>query len=130
MEGLGTTYLFVYGTLQHHGPNHHFLGDSVFLGEVVLHGYSLYHLKEGYPGIIPNLDYSVLGELYEVSSNVLSDIDRLESNGFLYQRVEVVVHSIHPPRKLITAQTYVYLHSVAHADQDTRRMAHWRGGDD
>lgn len=85
--------VFVYGTLKHGHGNHRLLAGSVFLGSketmhplfvMVGHGIPfVYHVEEG---------WRISGELYEVDDEVLKDLDRLESNGSLYERRPVLLN--------------------------------------
>ncbi len=55
--------VFVYGTLMKNCYNHdYFLKDQKHLGQAVLPGYALYNLGS-FPGIIPDNEEFVMGEL-------------------------------------------------------------------
>jgi len=78
--------VFVYGTLMNNCYNHErYLKGQKYLGQAVLVGYALYNLGS-YPGIIPDEEEKVLGELYEIDQQILKRLDVLEGNGHLYIR--------------------------------------------
>lgn len=81
--------IFVYGTLKKGYHNNVLLNGTTPLGEHVLPGYKL--LDAGFPVATPSADHSVLGEVYEIAdtSPNLQWLDRLESNGRMYNRTEV-----------------------------------------
>ena len=97
--------LFVYGTLMTGIYNHASLENSIFIGSgITVDKFSL-HVS----GTIPFLhddsrDYQVLGELYEVESKVLGEIDFLESNLDWYTREEI---DVNVDGKIYTAWIYV-----------------------
>ena len=62
-----------------------YLKEQKYLGQAVLPGYALFHLGI-FPGIIPDLEEKVLGELYEIDGGTLERLDILEGNGRLYNR--------------------------------------------
>ncbi len=83
--------IFVYGTLMKDRYNHdRYLKEQRYLGQAVLPGYALFDLGS-FPGIIPDVDEKVLGELYEIDSKALERLDILEDNGRLYNRETVEV---------------------------------------
>lgn len=86
--------VFVYGTLKQGFGNHRLLADATYLGKAVttlpckLAGY-------GVPFVWPHADgLPVQGEVYEIGDpetnqlarNRLTRLDRLESNGYVYDR--------------------------------------------
>jgi len=72
--------IFVYGTLLQGGSNHHILQAGEGRGPVpaALEDYALYQVTPWYPGIVPKPGRKVLGEVYEVSPELLTRLDRLE----------------------------------------------------
>lgn len=82
--------VLVYGTLMKDRSNHRYLKDQKYLGQAVLPGYAMFDLGQ-FPGIIPELEDKVLGELYEIDSETLERLDILEGNGQLYNRETVEV---------------------------------------
>jgi gamma-glutamylcyclotransferase (GGCT)/AIG2-like uncharacterized protein YtfP len=112
--------LFVYGSLmQGRKANTRFLASTQdnFLGEAVLTGYRLYDLSF-YPAILaddsicdqcPTAPALVFGELFIVDQAALTEIDRYEGEGNLYERrsVEVLCQG-----QQQLAWTYVYLRPI------------------
>ena len=102
-------YVFVYGSLLKGEYNHnYYLNDSKYIGEAKINNYKLYDLGS-YPGIKPENEVSVLGELYLVDYNELVELDVLEGNGSLYNRKIVKCDS---KRNQFCAYTYEYNHSI------------------
>lgn len=97
--------VFVYGTLLSTNLRAHVLKTSRFLQVDELQGYAMYHLGH-YPGIQEDPSEKIKGELYEVSDEILKELDRIEGEGFLYKRVTVSLQSSHQ------AYVYVYLGEV------------------
>ena len=85
------TIIFVYGTLMRGRRNHGLIGDCEYLGQGEIRSYAMYDLGS-YPGIVPADDrHTVLGEMYRVPPEKLSDLDWLESEGVLYDRTDVTI---------------------------------------
>ncbi len=80
--------VFVYGTLQKGEPNHDLLADSRFLGEATPPDYTLFDLG-GFPATCPDGFTSVLGEVYEVSQEVLEALDALDGHPNWYIRIRL-----------------------------------------
>lgn len=60
--------LAVYGTLKKGFPNHHFLGDSPFIGNYITEPqYTMYSLG-GFPAITLGGDTAIYTEMYDVKS--------------------------------------------------------------
>jgi gamma-glutamylcyclotransferase (GGCT)/AIG2-like uncharacterized protein YtfP len=83
--------LFVYGTLKSGFWNHHYLEDSEYLGKAeTKEKYAMY--VGGIPFVVKGQKVSTIkGEVYEVSKDVLKEIDRLEGHPFAYRREKVKV---------------------------------------
>lgn len=47
----------------------------------------MYHVSN-FPGIVQDCNDHVLGELYKINDGVLEALDSLETEGFMYSRVE------------------------------------------
>ena len=84
-EYFNTRKVFVYGTLMKGEPNHHFLENSIRLGNAAVEGYEMYNVGGYYPAIVPG-NKKILGELYEVPEYDMASIDMLEGEGSLYIR--------------------------------------------
>jgi gamma-glutamylaminecyclotransferase len=92
------TKVFVYGTLKRGYGNNRLLADAQFLS-VAWTRRKFRMLDVGFPVLRPyeDQDYykaSVEGELYECDDRTLEALDRLESEGRMYDRkiIEVVVN--------------------------------------
>ncbi|WP_424160298.1 gamma-glutamylcyclotransferase family protein [Thermocrinis sp.] len=85
MIGLNTkTYLFVYGTLKRGGTRNWLLEGFPFLGRAKAKGFVLYDLGP-FPAMVPGAGL-VYGEVYEVSEEILRDLDWIEGVPILYRR--------------------------------------------
>ena len=124
MDPMGKRIVFVYGTLQFNFRNHGVLENSPFHGQGVLSGYALYHLPQGYPGIVVDPNGKVRGELYEVSASTLAELDRFEGEGYLYRRTGVMV-TIEGQERPVHADVYGYLQPVFPEWKDPHAIAHW-----
>lgn len=83
------TRIFVYGTLLQEESNHHLLAGARFLGTGATEPeYSLVDLGP-YPAMIPYGRSSVVGEIYEVSPEILEKIDELEGHPEWYRRTSI-----------------------------------------
>jgi gamma-glutamylcyclotransferase (GGCT)/AIG2-like uncharacterized protein YtfP len=83
-----TTEVFVYGTLKKGGSNHHFLKDSDFVRHEILKDHAIYQPNQfGFPLLIESKGDKVYGEVYRITSTTLAKLDMLESEGYLYTRV-------------------------------------------
>lgn len=106
--------LFVYGTLMKNCCNHKlYLSGQRYLGQAVLPGYALYNLGS-YPGVVPDRDEKVLGELYEIDPSILEELDIFEDNGDLYMRrkAKVLWHDA-----VLDAEVYVWNGPVCARDR-------------
>jgi len=80
-----STRVFVYGTLKRGHGNNYRLARSPLVGRATTMG-RWAMLDGGFPVALSGDDGFIVGEVYEVSPNVLADLDRLESNGRMYRR--------------------------------------------
>ncbi len=104
--------LFVYGTLKKGECNHHkYLSGASFEGNYYLDQYVLYELGS-FPGMVPDEEGCVIGEVYCISPEQLKAIDELEGEGRLYKRQIVEVKSIKEDTPYKEVYTYVYLGDV------------------
>lgn len=76
--------VFVYGSLLSGLRLNPCLQTSKFISKDSISGYSLYDLGS-FPGIVRGTG-KVVGEVYEISLDVLKELDRVEQNGYLYIR--------------------------------------------
>lgn len=77
--------VFVYGTLMRNRWNHYYLKEQNFIGTGKLEGYEMYNVRS-FPGIVQKPDEYVIGEVYQVTEQVLKRLDQLESEGYMYKR--------------------------------------------
>lgn len=78
--------VFVYGTLMRGEQHHAQIQDQRFVGEArTLPRYELIDLGS-FPALVEGGATAVAGELYEVSFQVLAELDRLEGHPALYRR--------------------------------------------
>ncbi len=82
--------LFTYGTLMKGQCRHHVLQDAKYLGDAVLRDYCLLELGS-YPGAIRKERFNVYGEVYEIPEKLVPELDRIEGEGYLYERKTVDV---------------------------------------
>jgi gamma-glutamylcyclotransferase (GGCT)/AIG2-like uncharacterized protein YtfP len=106
-------YLWAYGTLRRGESNHHFLTGCAFLGMVCYPG-RLFSVESQYPVFQPDSTQGqtqgskvVIGELYEIKSELWPRLDELEGieEGY-YQRVSLPIGPEIIPRE---AQVIVYI---------------------
>ena len=83
--------MFVYGSLKRGHTNHTLMQDSRFLADATTQpAYDM--LDFGYyPGVIANGRYSIRGEVFTVSGDVLNVVDALEGHPIFYRRVRIPV---------------------------------------
>lgn len=83
-------WLFVYGTLMSPFAAHStFMKDSVFLGysETLEQVFTMYSWKDSrYPMIIQSGNYSIKGELYDVPTDRIAELDQYEDVPTEYTR--------------------------------------------
>lgn len=134
MSNAESHLVFVYGSLKRGFGNHkYFLGSQRRVGWAVTHesGYKMFSLG-GFPGVVRAKNkLHVTGELYEVDSECLAALDRLESNGRMYQRVETQIET--ESDDLSIAWMYLWLGSPREYDRkdkqvevDARKFQTWR----
>lgn len=79
--------IFVYGSLKQGFCNHRLLETSTFVTSTrtLSRVYEMISLGF-YPAVYPGGVHAIEGELYEVDEKTLEQLDRLESNGYYYER--------------------------------------------
>ena len=114
--------VFVYGTLMNSRSNHSYIKEQKLIGEARLDDYEMYNVRS-YPGIVPKGGEYILGELYEVSSEVLKRLDKLEGEGYLYRRItaKVRVNS-----EEYEAYAYIWLGSTEGCRKVTVKEMPWK----
>jgi gamma-glutamylcyclotransferase (GGCT)/AIG2-like uncharacterized protein YtfP len=78
--------VFVYGSLKRGQANHHLLAEAPFLGEAQLEGLALHDLGPFPMAVVEPGAGPLHGELYAVTPEQLSQLDRLEGVPRLYRR--------------------------------------------
>ncbi len=72
-------YVFVYGTLRQGASNHSFMEHAhLVTSEAYLYG-TLYDTEKGYPALVTGGYDRVIGEIYNVTEQLLEKLDRLET---------------------------------------------------
>jgi gamma-glutamylcyclotransferase (GGCT)/AIG2-like uncharacterized protein YtfP len=66
--------------------NHRLIKNGKYIGQGVLNNYAMYQVNRSFPGIVPESNSIVAGEIYEVDDRVLNRLDILEGEGSLYLR--------------------------------------------
>ena len=102
--------VFVYGTLMRGQRANDMLKDSKYLGVYCLKDYGMFSCGS-YPGIKEMKGDQVIGEVYEIDEEILSNLDRYEGEGSLYCRSEVVVANA---EGAIDVYVYTYLGNVGY----------------
>ncbi len=91
---LRNNYVAVYGTLKKNCGNHHLLSDSTFISKGIT--------KDKYPMVVRGIPYVIEDrgkgyyinvEVYQVSNDTLSMLDRLERHPDWYERKEIEIHA-------------------------------------
>ncbi|MED1864927.1 gamma-glutamylcyclotransferase [Fictibacillus nanhaiensis] len=90
--------VFVYGTLRKGGSNTSLLKHAKYIEHRCYTEGQLYDTGLGYPALVPEKDKWVTGELYEVSTSELEQLDELEDfvenrADNLYERNLAMVHT-------------------------------------
>lgn len=86
-----STRVFVYGTLMRGEPNHRFLARAAFVrGARTLPRFKMISLG-GCPAIVSGGGTAIEGELYDVDSETLAHLDRLEGHPRFYRRTQLVM---------------------------------------
>jgi gamma-glutamylaminecyclotransferase len=100
--------VFVYGTLQRGEPSHAQLQGARFVASAVTEPtYELVSLGE-YPALLEGGSSAVVGELYDVDSELLARLDLFEDVPELYERKVIRIAGHH-------AQGYVMRREQAHS---------------
>jgi gamma-glutamylaminecyclotransferase len=101
-----TVNVFVYGTLKRGHCNHVYIADGIFVGEAVTADRFALHVQ-GLPRVDRDNPVSPIhGELYRVSTMMLTEIDRLEGHPHCYRRSRVSVRLV--DGTVVAAWLYFY----------------------
>ena len=99
--------IFVYGSLKRGFRLHCYLTNQRFVGDAcTAPRFRLYDVG-WFPAMVADPDgIAVQGELYEVDSECLAALDRVEGEGRIYERVEIELQGWG------TAESYLFLDDV------------------
>lgn len=104
--------VFVYGSLCKYQENHHYLKGATCLSEQAYVRGRLYSGPSYYPLLMKDEEFVTFGELYEVNTDCLSELDELEGYSdstsdplFLREKVD-----IHTEQGTVEAFTYFWPH--------------------
>ena len=103
-----TEYVFVYGSLKRgYRLFSQYMEETAFIGKAVLEGYTLHRVKGAwYPGIRKG-DGNVKGEVFKIGPEDLKQLDLVEGEGQLYDRITAEVE-IENLEERLTAFVYVF----------------------
>jgi len=86
--------LFVYGTLMKDLPNHYLLETSTYLGKYKTVDKYVLSIDSGIPYLSDKKKiYHIEGELYDVSDDILNELDSLEAEGEWYFRKPIKLYN-------------------------------------
>ena len=81
--------VFVYGTLRRGEENHRLVAGTRMLGNMVTAKiYTMFDLGE-YPAVIQYGKSAIVGEVYDISGEILAMLDELEECPDYYQRLHI-----------------------------------------
>jgi len=83
--------VFVYGTLKSDQRAAYMLEDATFVAHAVTVDRYCMRGGTGFPVVLPGDDGHVVGEVWRVDDDTFASLDRMESNGHMYQRQQVSV---------------------------------------
>ena len=116
-------YLFVYGTLKRGFGNNYILRNSEFIGSAVSEDkFVVYDC--GFPCAYP--DYNgkkIKGEIYKLTEEDFIFTDRLESNGYLYNRE---VQEFITKKGLIKAWIYIIINPYGTLYNSNSEVINWK----
>ena len=98
MGGLTVNKILVYGTLKRGGGLHNCF-DGKYLGTFKVPGFKMFNFG-WFPGIIEDEDSSIYAEMYEIDSDTLENLDRIEGEGRMYNRT---------PLRIADDDCYIYV---------------------
>jgi len=115
--------VFVYGTLKEGYGNNYLLSSSEKVSSGVMEGYKLYDC--GFPIAVKSDGDFISGEVYDIGDDamVLNRLDRLESEGSMYNRVDNFGTSLY-----VGGEDYWDLDNLQICPQDPENGAYvWEG---
>ena len=103
-----TDFVFVYGSLKRgYRLFSQYLEETAFIGKATLEGYTLHKVDNAwYPGIKKGAG-KVKGEVFKIGPDNLKQLDLVEGEGQLYDRItaEVVLENL---GETLTAYVYIF----------------------
>lgn len=107
--------LLVYGTLKAAYGNHRIIQGAELLGTGYLQDFGIFSLG-GFPGITPRRGRTVVGELYEITKDMLDMCDRLEGVDHRHPFQGLYRREKHPVTyqlegAIVATQAYVYVYN-------------------
>jgi gamma-glutamylcyclotransferase (GGCT)/AIG2-like uncharacterized protein YtfP len=109
--------VFVYGTLRRDEVNHYLLADARYLGGCSTEPlYKMVNLGS-YPGVVKGGGIRIEGEVYEVNSQQMADLDRLEGYPRDYTRETIATP---------WGQAWIYLYRGSLKDRPVIPDGVWR----
>lgn len=102
--------VFVYGTLKKGFLRHSALRNAKYIGEFKTSpNYLMYHVHPpaGYPALVESESgKEIVGEVYEINQQILTDLDQIEGVPYLYRRAEIALQD---PEGLLEQPVIGYL---------------------
>jgi len=105
----------VYGTLKQGNHLSYILDGCEYVKPTKVYGYKIYHSAHGFPFVIftgNKKDY-FYAELYKITESTLNVLDSVESEGSLYDRVDIALqdatYDIQPKDEKFTISTFLYV---------------------
>lgn len=110
--------VFVYGTLKQGYGNNRLLKTATFLGPAISVENNYQMQDHGFPILWQNEGSGarVMGEVYRINEEQLTNCDHLEGNGRMYTRAERSFMLLKRGGSVVTA--WVYLWNLGHYDDD------------
>ena len=112
------TKAFVYGSLLSGLGNHDVLNGSKRIARDVRTAplFTMHAYCGGFPAVVGNGEHAIRGEVYEVDSDTLQRLDRLEGHPRFYRRTMTVIDGI--------GECWIYL--LARCDAEVIENGDWR----
>jgi gamma-glutamylaminecyclotransferase len=109
--------VFVYGTLRSSEVNHHLLKKARYCGPFITQPHYKMFDMGAYPGVVRRGRTRIHGEVYEVDSRQMADLDQLEGYPTAYTR-----RLIRTP----WGRAWIYLIRDSHKDRPIISSGIWR----
>lgn len=109
--------VFVYGTLRRDEVNHHLLDGARYCGHHVTEPHYRMLDLGTYPGVVKRGRTRIEGEVYEIDSRGMVELDRLEGYPVAYSR-ELIPTS--------WGRAWIYIYRGSHKDREVIPGGRWR----